>query len=517
MSGLCETAAALALKAVSDALHGEPDWGLNMDLSDLVNDDLPAHVPPPQLNSAAAAALAVLASCLRGSAKGGSTSPLAIENRQSLALTALETLVNNGNGQLHALLAPTGCLAAVEARALQAGGAGGEDGDAVGERCLGLVQRWGEQLGDQTADLRRAFERLRERGVAFPLRSVAQGGMAPIVTPPPVSDLGLLAPADRAAVEAAIAEADAAERAGVLAAAGAGGNPWHVAPGIGAGVAALNTNGAAMHTSANLQAFPTTAAELPASSPPPPPPAAPAPPPPALANSGEPHPRVGAEQFRVALNSAEVLCAILADIPAEAAARVFDEVIDQLVSVCSRAKADADRVLSDLDRHTEDVIEAVLAAHAVVDEALAAHKALVVKAQQGEMLDAAATRSRHAALLPPPPPPPATASALPPSDPPIAPPADQMASLRTHEAPLPPAPLLPPPPSEGKRAHAASPAAPSSSIMELSNMASMTTSENPGKALAGLLDLDDTTAPIASSSSTPPPTVYPPQSENDLL
>ena len=447
-SGLAETAAALTEKALSKVLEGEADWGLNMDLVDIIAADEQGAGP---------ASLRVIASALY------SRPP----EEQKLALTLVETIVKNSGPALHNSLQPSGALAAIVRLATSE--------SEASEKALGIIQQWGEQLGDRTQSLHEAYAALKAQGVAFPLRSVGSE-MAPVLTPPPSNpemSLDGLAEVDRAAIEQAIAEAELAEHNEVLAQVGTGHwhpqraatNPFTENPSARTRMAQGEALLQGANTSiASRQNLPLTADDLPASTPTPP-------------TEGALN-DLSADEFHFALNSAEVLAALLSDIPNDDPTRVFDEVVDELVNTCSRTRERADRVLANIDAYGEQIIDAVLASHEAIVAALESHKSMVAKAQQGVMIESAMNTSSQASRptpreapqpLPPPPPPP------PPSLP---------------DSSIPQVLTISPPPENASSNSARGGSSSGASIMELSSMASLHGSRDPGSALASLLDLD---------------------------
>ena len=176
-------------QATSDVLR-EPDWGVNVDMCDLVNSNFHRYGKDT-----------VKALRLKLQKK---TKP----QTQYLALVALEMCMKNCGVMFHAKVIEKACLD----ETTKCGAARG--GDArVKQKALALVQEWALQL--QLPQYRAAFDELRRKGERFPPTELTSAEVTPMYTPRPnrvdivERRLAAMDPADAAAVRAAVAEAEA--------------------------------------------------------------------------------------------------------------------------------------------------------------------------------------------------------------------------------------------------------------------------------------------------------------------
>ena len=176
-------------QATSDVLR-EPDWGVNVDMCDLVNSNFHRYGKDT-----------VKALRLKLQKK---TKP----QTQYLALVALEMCMKNCGVMFHAKVIEKACLDETS----KCGAARG--GDArVKQKALALVQEWALQL--QLPQYRAAFDELRRKGERFPPTELTSAEVTPMYTPRPnrtdivEQRLAQMDPADAAAVRAAVAEAEA--------------------------------------------------------------------------------------------------------------------------------------------------------------------------------------------------------------------------------------------------------------------------------------------------------------------
>ena len=176
-------------QATSDVLR-EPDWGVNVDMCDLVNSNFHRYGKDT-----------VKALRLKLQKK---TKP----QTQYLALVALEMCMKNCGVMFHAKVIEKACLDETS----KCGAARG--GDArVKQKALALVQEWALQL--QLPQYRAAFDELRRKGERFPPTELTSAEVTPMYTPRPnrvdivEQRLAQMDPADAAAVRAAVAAAEA--------------------------------------------------------------------------------------------------------------------------------------------------------------------------------------------------------------------------------------------------------------------------------------------------------------------
>jgi len=191
-------AAGLVERATSELLIG-PDWGANMELVDMV------------MNDTLGEGVHALDAIKRRIASGAPKS-------QGLALECLETLIKNCGEGFHRLPAHKGVL--VEMGKLVTGRSIGQPLEVtnVAVKARDLIDEWAEAIVYAPA-FREEYAALKARGVHFPPKDISRldpdfiPGESPMYTGP-ASAAAAIHEADRAAIERAIAEADA-EAAGL--------------------------------------------------------------------------------------------------------------------------------------------------------------------------------------------------------------------------------------------------------------------------------------------------------------
>ena len=176
-------------QATSDVLR-EPDWGVNVDMCDLVNSNFHRYGKDT-----------VKALRLKLQKK---TKPQC----QYLALVALEMCMKNCGVMFHAKVIEKACLDETSKCAAARGG------DArVKQKSLALIQEWALQLN--LPQYRAAFDELRRKGERFPPTELTSREVTPMYTPRPgrtdivEQRLAAMDPADAAAIRAAVQEAEA--------------------------------------------------------------------------------------------------------------------------------------------------------------------------------------------------------------------------------------------------------------------------------------------------------------------
>ena len=176
-------------QATSDVLR-EPDWGVNVDMCDLVNSNFHRYGKDT-----------VKALRLKLQKK---TKPQC----QYLALVALEMCMKNCGVMFHAKVIEKACLDETTKCAAARGG------DArVKQKSLALIQEWALQLN--LPQYRAAFDELRRKGERFPPTELTSREVTPMYTPRPgrtdivEQRLAAMDPADAAAIRAAVQEAEA--------------------------------------------------------------------------------------------------------------------------------------------------------------------------------------------------------------------------------------------------------------------------------------------------------------------
>ena len=182
-------------QATSDHLNGSPDWGVNVDMCDLVNSDFYRHGK----DTVKALKLKV--------------TKRAKPVKQMLALVALEMCMKNCGAQFHAMVVHKELL--FECARLLRGGSCDPD---VRAKVAVLVQEWGTQIA-RVPQYRQTFDDLRSRGVRFPAPDPAAGPHGADATPmyhprqttaeTIRANFDRMDPADAAAIRAAVAEAEA--------------------------------------------------------------------------------------------------------------------------------------------------------------------------------------------------------------------------------------------------------------------------------------------------------------------
>ena len=187
-------------KQATNELLNEPDWGVNVDLCDLVNSDFHRHGK----DTVKALKLKMM--------KNGKPSV------QNLALVAMEMCMKNCGAQYHVMVVVKDVLKEMMKLVLDRRCEG-----SVRRKTLELVEEWAAQL--RIPQYREVYENLRSRGVEFPGSSGSDenggggGGRVPMHTPRQtvargggggdLSALGDIDEADAAAIRAALAEAEA--------------------------------------------------------------------------------------------------------------------------------------------------------------------------------------------------------------------------------------------------------------------------------------------------------------------
>jgi len=176
-------------KATYELLEG-PDWGVNVDLCDLVNSDFHRFGK----DAVKALKLKMLKTPMKPAV-------------QLLALTALEMCMKNCGAQFHAMVVAKEVLGEMSKLALTA-----RCDTEVRRKTLQLLEEWAAQL--RIPQYAEVYNGLRNKGVEFPGADLATA--APMHTPqqtvPRAAALGgldTIDEADAAAIRQAVAEADA--------------------------------------------------------------------------------------------------------------------------------------------------------------------------------------------------------------------------------------------------------------------------------------------------------------------
>lgn len=402
-------------KATNELLIG-PDWGVNVDLCDLVNSDFMRHGKD----------------CVKAlRAKMGKKNPKV----QLLALTTLEMCMKNCGHPFHQMVADKEVLPIIVKQVMMS-----SDGE-VKDKMLALVEEWSVQL--QIPEFREAFRHLRSKGVEFPGMNLAEA--APMHTPPaqfPPSGAASrgsgssaahaqlagrddIDEADAAAIAAAIAEADAEaaaqEAADARAAAAAGHTAAYSAPHASMGVPSgrhipvatpvgppgpipgSGAGGAVPNAQAGGYNAPPYAAAVAGGAPAA---AMATQQPPADIDAGGPEAVAKLKaDLDVAQNSVSVLADMLANVDPNNPRGVSDEVIAELAGQCLQMKP---RVVSLIESvGEEDLLCAALQLNDELTKTLERHDQLAAAAAAGTAAPPAPAPQAPPPSEPTPPPPPA--------------------------------------------------------------------------------------------------------------